>query len=231
MLGLIPSQIIFQSARLPLHRTLFATARRENRVYPCDCSRKDVLESLQQFERAPHEPVPEYSGHCRNRSTGDSFKPVETLAWRWRSTDESGRHDAILARTDASGENFVPGYHWACAVDDAHGDYSILVRAWDLAPVERIQSEIRRYLTGSSDAEGARVFHTSLVVREDGGRLEKRTKGVTLDEIIDAGISAAELTKRFDESFDQSLALRVMDSAPPVGEESRKISVNQFLRI
>jgi glutamyl-tRNA synthetase len=228
-LGLIPDEIVVQSDRLAFHKEQFEKARDEGRVYACDCSRKDVLESVANIERAPHEPIPEYSGHCRNRPVTDIFDPTETLAWRWRGVDESGRHDAIVARTDAKLENFVPGYHWACAIDDAHGNYAVLVRAWDLAPVEKTHSEIRQYVLGPTAREFPRVFHTSLVVREDGGRLEKRTQGVTLDEVTVNGWSVTNLLDSFAKSFDLNSALKSLNENNAVGEMSHEISVNLFL--
>ncbi len=228
-LGLIPDSIHRQSERYVRHLEAFERARAEGRVYPCDCSRKDVLESLSQIESAPHQPTPEYSGHCRGRSRNDVFKPIESLAWRWRNTAEDGRDDAIVARTDRDGENFIPGYHWACAIDDAEGDYSVLVRAWDLATVEKTQRAIRRWSCGPRVLTDTEVFHTSLVIREDGGRLEKRTKGVTLDDLITNGSSPAALLVAFEKSFDEATALRAIHDAAPVGEIARKISVNFFL--
>ncbi len=229
-LGLNPDSIIKQSDRYPRHLESFERARAEGRVYACDCSRKDVLESLSQMESAPHSPTQEYSGHCRNRPHSDVFRPVESLAWRWRNTAEDGRDDAIVARTDVDGGTFVPAYHWACAIDDADGDYSVLVRAWDLATVEKTQRAIRRWSCGPGALIDTAVFHTALVTREDGGRLEKRTKGVTLDELIACGSSPASLIAAFEKSFDDSAALRVIHDAAPVGENPREISVNLFLR-
>jgi hypothetical protein len=49
------------------------------------------------------------------------------------------------------------------------------------------------------------VFHCSLVVQDDGHRLEKRTRGVTLDEVMQGDIDAAEIIRRFTKSFDAKL--------------------------
>ncbi|HVK60220.1 MAG TPA: hypothetical protein VM432_01670, partial [Bdellovibrionales bacterium] len=48
-----------------------------------------------------------------------------------------------------------------------------------------------------------KAFHTSLVVQDDGHRLEKRTAGVTLPELDARGISASELVKIFERSFEK----------------------------
>jgi glutamyl/glutaminyl-tRNA synthetase len=221
VLGLIADQIVIQSEHHQLHRERFDAALKEGRIYACDCSRKEVNEGLSQLVRAPHELPPDYTGHCRNRPATDIFKPADTLAWRWRAKDESGRDDAIVARSDVFGDRFVPGYHWACAIDDAEGRYSTLVRAWDLAGVEKVQREIREW----SGASNVQVFHTALVVREDGGRLEKRTQGVTLDEVLAAGKSVEDLLAAFAQSFDEAS----VHANRPLGETSREISVVTLL--
>ena len=239
-LGLVADSVITQSANFDRHLELFERAKAEGRVYPCDCSRQDVLESLAQMERAPHTLPPEYSGHCRKKHFDGSalalskYSPKETLAWRWKSADVRGVHDVIVARTGAAGEKFVPGYHWACAIDDADGDYKILVRAWDLMPVDRIQSEIRRWV---KPLQESKVFHTALVVRDDGGRLEKRTQGVTLSDALAKGFSTETLIANFKASFDLETALRQLRASPTastasqaLGETVHKIPVSELLR-
>lgn len=230
-LGLIADRVVIQSSRHERHRELFEKARREGRVYPCDCSRRDVLDALKQMERAPHSSPIEYSGHCRHRTEPlDQYKPAETLAWRWKMLgpgSESGHHDAIIARTDASGGHFTVGYHLACAIDDADGDYHALVRAWDLAPVDEIQNEIRSWCLGSPDL--TRVFHTALVTRDDGGRLEKRTQGVTLEELQTRGVTVSQILKSFELSFDLKTALQDLSSQHrPVGEPVKSLSLSKL---
>lgn len=223
-LGLTPDLIVVQSKRAARHLELFERAKAADLIYACDCSRKEVSENLAQMMSAPHFPTPEYSGHCRHR-TSPKFRPAETLAWRWKSDDETGHHDAIVARTKADGSGFSPGYHWACAIDDADGDYHVLVRAWDLAPVERIQGEIRSWIQTSTRDEPdfpllPLVFHTSLVTRSDGGRLEKRTQGVTLAELHARGLTDAELVSKFAASFDLENAIQILKESRTNGPGS-----------
>lgn len=211
-LGLFPDQVLRQSKHHTRHENLFKKAVSEDRVYPCDCSRSEVRAALNDFSSgfasAPHEREPEYSGHCRNLEKHRNLNPVETLAWRWKLEDPSGRFDPVIARTQLEGtqlnqvdqsRHFQPGYHFACAVDDADGGYRLLVRAWDLAPAENIQKHIRSWV---SPASKVRVFHCALVTLDSGKRLEKRNKGITLAELKLGGINPAELIQRFVESVD-----------------------------
>jgi glutamyl-tRNA synthetase len=244
-LGLFPDQVLRQSEHHLRHENLFKKAVSEDRVYPCDCSRSEVRAALNDvstgFASAPHEREPEYSGHCRNLEKHRNLNPVETLAWRWRLEDPSGRFDPVIARTQLEGtqlnkadqsRHFQPGYHFACAVDDADGGYRLLVRAWDLAPAENIQKHIRRWV---SPASKARVFHCALVTLDSGKRLEKRTKGITLAELKLGVMQDTELVQHFEDTFDLRKAVSDIKTAetdeqafPIVGEARKTIVLSEL---
>lgn len=198
-LGLFPGKLLRQSENHARHEKLFRKAIAEDRIYPCDCSRSDVKTALAGFASAPHEPEPQYSGHCRNADRNRTLNPVETIAWRWKADDLFGHFDTVIARTRLDGCEFQPGYHFACAIDDADGNYRLLVRAWDLAPAEEIQKQIRLWVSPNSST---RVFHCALVTLENGSRLEKRTKGITLSELKNAGTTPTDLLQKFADSAD-----------------------------
>lgn len=234
-LGLHVDEVIVQSSRLAQHRETFARAQALGLVYACDCSRKTVADALATMASAPHGETPTYSGHCRAR-TGhplSSFSPtVSGLAWRWKrrgAGGSSGANDPIVGRTThASAESFFPAYHWACAVDDADGRYRLLVRAWDLATSEPVQREIRTWLQPNLSI---RVFHTSLVVQADGLRLEKRTQGVTLDELVASGSSNTSVLRALERSFDLDRAVKQiaeMTDVQLLGEENRQLALSNL---
>ena len=192
-LGLVPDEILVQSERYERHRSLFEQGRKDGIIYPCTCSRKDVLKDL---ASAPHGPEALYSGHCRKN------KPTslpDSIAWRFRDNDPSGEKDFPVARTDRGA--FTPSYHWACAIDDADGDYALLVRANDLATATPLQRKIQNWM---GLKRFPAVFHTSLVVSEDQQRLEKRTRGVTLKDLEGQGLTPDDLVQLFKKSFSPS---------------------------
>jgi glutamyl-tRNA synthetase len=210
VLGLLPDEVLIQTQAHARHRAVFEQAMSVGQVYPCTCSRKEVQAALGQLASAPHSPNAQeaiYSGHCRelapSRIQEASIShphPHPTVAWRFRMEDPSGTRDFIVARTErvsAGADAFAPSYHWACAIDDADGKYALLVRAWDLAPVLEQQRAIQSWLGGATPE----VFHTSLVVSDDGSRLEKRTRGVTLAELEESGLSPEEIVRKFASSF------------------------------
>ena len=193
-LGLRPDEILLQSQKNEVHFRLFERAVAMEVVYPCVCSRKEVLQTL---ASAPHGPQALYSGQCRR---GADISKASQLAWRFRAPDASGQQDFIIARTDAgsSSASFVPAYHWACAIDDWEENHKLLVRAQDLASATPIQRLIQAWLRGNHTRSYPAVFHTSLLTANDGARLEKRTQGVTFCELR---MSPRELLQRFELSF------------------------------
>lgn len=225
-LGLIPDQIVIQSHRDQRHHDLFMRAFQEGHLYPCQCSRKTVAQALDGMASAPHGPVPRYTGQCRNLPSSDSpwsERQNTHLTWRWKSVDSSGKDDFIVARTQ--GRHCYWAYHWACAIDDAESDHSLLVRAHDLAEAALPQREIQKWM----HAMGGRIpalFHTALVTQNDGKRLEKRTHGVTLPELEVQGFSPDHIARVFAESFQAAL--------PPIteggiyGESKKELSISDL---
>jgi glutamyl/glutaminyl-tRNA synthetase len=98
-------------------------------------------------------------------------------------------------------DSFAPSYHWACAIDDYDGRYRLLARAADLAAVAAGQREIQRWLAGQEGRDPAAsipaIFHAALVTLDDGRRLEKRTRGATLDELARAGVGPEAVVSAF----------------------------------
>ncbi|MCM2322649.1 MAG: glutamate--tRNA ligase family protein [Oligoflexia bacterium] len=237
-LGLQGDQLVIQSAREERHWELLVRACREGRAYPCFCSRKEVLEALQAAGSAPHGAPPIYNGRCRDISRRPAHAHP-TIAWRFTGEEDDGSQDFIVARTSLGAgsawpeampdrASFAPSYQWACAIDDHDGDYSLLVRAWDLEHAIPQQRAVHAWL---SEVEGTRraypsVFHTSLVTNDDGSRLEKRTRGVTLSELEAAGIGPEELVRRFARSF----AVEVSAFAPGKiwGEAKRTLPLREL---
>jgi glutamyl/glutaminyl-tRNA synthetase len=232
-LGLEPDRILVQSENHARHLSLFEQAAKSGAIYPCSCSRKEVLESLRQMASAPHGEAPIYDGRCRDPK---HRKPAAhpTLAWRFLNPeDPSGHQDFVVARTNAEGGEFAPSYHWACAIDDYDGDHALLVRAWDLEHVIPQQRLIHQWMGKRVEKQEAThrpypaVFHCSLVVADDGHRLEKRTRGVTMSELQAAGVSPREIAERFATSFDE---IRIREFAPGKiwGEDARQCPVRLF---
>ncbi|OFZ21615.1 MAG: hypothetical protein A2X94_00315 [Bdellovibrionales bacterium GWB1_55_8] len=211
-LGMVASGVRIQSESRARHWELFLRAIHEGQVYPCTCSRREVLKDLDAIASAPHQNISLYSGRCRNGSRS-SVARHETVAWRFRSVDDPrGTLDFVVARTTSISEptglpdeeGYVPAYNWACAIDDLDGSYELIVRCIDLLPVAPQQHAIQKWM--NPHARVPAIFHTALVVDDGGRRLEKRTRGVTLSELLDRGYSADALVARFRASFRPNLS-------------------------
>lgn len=212
-LGLEPDVVLVQSRFHDRHWSAFENAVRSGQVYPCDCSRKEVQAALSAMASAPHGPGPIYSGRCRTLDPHRELNAVDSVAWRFKMPSESGHEDFIIARCarelDGSGvpdrAAFTPAYHWACAIDDYDGAYDLLVRAIDLSTAATLQRGIQTWLASyeGTSVRLPRVFHTTLIVQDDGQRLEKRTLGVTLEELWAKGATKTSVLMMFEKSFDR----------------------------
>lgn len=240
-MGLFATEVQQQSKFHSRHSSLIVCAIKEDMVYPCFCSRKDIQTDLANSASAPHGAVSVYSGRCRaigekERLTLLASKKAGTIAWRFRSKEASG--DFIVGRTATVGpkdllfdvESFVPSYHWACAIDDWDGGFAAIVRASDLeaaiVPQRAVQTWLKR-LEGASRSLPS-VFHAALIVQNDGHRLEKRTRGVTLQELKASGWSVAKIIKEFERGFDLKAFEKVPQTESVMGETQNQITLKQL---
>lgn len=236
-LGLIPDHIADQGENYARHQRVFDAFITAGLVYPCYCSRQDWRANVDNSASAPHGPVAVYSGRCRNLKAAPATD-LPTLAWRLRMPPQDGGEDFIVARTSTTlatrghpnMASFSPAYNLACAVDDYDGDHDLLVRAWDLAqvtPQQRAVQEKLAQLENKITWMPPAVFHCSLITRDDGGRLEKRTPGVTINELASAGIDCATILARFASSF--TLVPGDFSRGRIWGETARELTLNRLL--
>ncbi len=206
-----------QSERRTFYLAAFEQLRTRGFVYPCGCSRRDVLRAL----RAPHagEEEPIYPGTCRPAALHDRMPPdskaepdpYKTLNWRFRVPDgeivsfmdanfgkrhfEAGKDfgDFIVWRHDD-----VPSYQLAVVVDDFAMEISEVVRGEDLLLSTARQLLLYRALS----LEPPGFYHCPLVTDDSGVRLAKRHDALSLRALRAAGLAAAE----FQSSSPKNLA-------------------------
>ena len=228
-LGLEADHILLQSQFAIRHWQLLIRGIKGGHIYACDCSRKEVQTALAGIASAPHggdDPV--YSGACRRRKHS-LLQAQDSIAWRFRMPHDSGRDDFIVARSSSElDKNGFPGiltttpaYHWACAIDDYDGTYDLLVRSSDLKSAALTQRAIQAWVAfiDGKPFKPPAIFHTSLIVQNDGHRLEKRTQGVTLPELLAAKYSNEDILRIFSKSFDRAL-IQIPFGKLGLGEEA-----------
>lgn len=170
-------------------------------IYPCGCSRKDVLHS----PAAPHavDDEPLYPGTCRPR-IGAVAEPrtPEEITWRFRVPDgeEIRFHDNRLGEQKAvAGVDFgdfivwrkdgIPAYQLAVVVDDAAMQITEVVRGEDL-----IVSTFRQLLLYRAlNLPQPQFHHCQLITDESGRRLAKRHDSLSLRALRQSGADPAQL--------------------------------------
>ena len=181
-----------QSGRMPLYIAAFEKLRALGFIYPCTCSRQDVLRAL----AAPHagEDEPLYPGTCRNCSPDRDRVGVN---WRFRVPDGEtisfidralGTHTEI-ARRDFGDflvwrKDDLPSYHLACTVDDHDLQITEVVRGADLLTSTCRQLLLYRALGFTEPA----FFHCPLVTDAQGIRLAKRNDALSLRILRERGL-------------------------------------------
>jgi glutamyl-tRNA synthetase len=185
-----------QSERAARHEAAIAALSAKGLVYPCDCSRAEIA----RVASAPH-PGEEtvYPGLCRDRDPARPMKRQPSLRVRVPDVtvtydDGAVGHveqnlarevgDFVLRRGDG-----VFAYQLAVVVDDLDARITDVVRGADLVSSTPRQIWLARTLGGTPP----RYTHVPLVVAPDGSRLEKRTRGIGVRELRDAGIAAERI--------------------------------------
>lgn len=190
-----------QSERYSFYRKAFDRLKAIGCIYPCTCSRQDVLRA----SAAPHqeEEEPIYPGTCRLKSEPP---PGARINWRFRVPDgeriafQDGHYGN---QTFIAGQDFgdfvvwrhddTPSYQLAVVADDSAMEISEVVRGADLLLSTARQLLIYRALEQKPPA----FFHCPLVLGEDGRRLAKRHDSASLKTLRERGLTALEVRQMF----------------------------------
>src|SRR3954453_17369287 len=187
-----------QSERRSFYLDAWKQLRDSGAIYPCTCSRKDVLSA----GLAPHDEneEPIYPGPCRNRQL--DFDSPAGVHWRFRIRDDEQLSfvDARLGlQTAIAGRDFgdfivwrrddVPAYQLAVVVDDAAMQISEVVRGADL-----IKSTARQLLLYRALGFAPPLwYHCPLVTDSAGNRLAKRHDALSLHALRQRGEKPANI--------------------------------------
>ncbi|MEO6036269.1 MAG: glutamate--tRNA ligase family protein, partial [Verrucomicrobiota bacterium] len=183
-----------QSELRPLYQSAFERLRHGGFIYPCQCSRQDVLRALQAPHQGDDEPV--YPGTCREKNAAemqDALPRSFESGCNWRFRVPDGERISFIDKNFGpqqfvAGKDFgdfivwrhdnVPAYQLAVAVDDASMAITEVVRGADLLVSTARQLLIYRAL-GFSPPE---FFHCALMTDALGVRLAKRHDALSLHE-------------------------------------------------
>lgn len=178
-------------------------------LYPCFCTRKEIMAEIRRAAHAPHGPDgPVYPGTCRDMDAkmrarlmsegkphalrldmGAAMAAVPGLTWRdreqgIREADPSPFGDVVLARKDTP-----TSYHLAVTVDDHAQGVSLVTRGRDLFDA----THVHRVLQGLLGLNTPEYHHHRLLSDSAGRRLAKRDQAQTLRALRQSGKSPEEV--------------------------------------
>ena len=182
-------------------------------IYPCFCTRKEILAEVERAGHAPHDAAygpegPVYPGTCRHldadereqrKEAGEAFAlrlDIERAAAEARSiAGELTWHDAgkgeIRADPEAFGDVVVArkdtptSYHLAVTLDDDLQGVTLVTRGMDLFAV----TDIHRVLQVLLGLKVPTYHHHRLLTGADGRRFAKRDGAVTLRALREDGVT------------------------------------------
>ena len=179
-------------------------------LYPCFCTRKDILREIETAGNAPHgNEGPLYPGLCRHLSADERQSRIaagqshamridleralshlngapdwtDTLKGPQKGTPES-LGDAVIVRKDIG-----TSYHLAVVHDDALQGITDIVRGVDLfesTHLHRVLQELLGYPEPT-------YHHHELLTDEKGERLAKRNQSITLKALRETGLTPEQL--------------------------------------
>jgi glutamyl-tRNA synthetase len=195
--------VVLQSRHQPFYDAALARLidSPDDLVYPCYCSRKDVLEAAS----APHESPfrgegPVYPGTCAGYRRGDPINDSEHY-WRLRVRDRVIEFDdLVLGRQGCNPaedlgdfpittKNGQVSYQLAVVVDDIRQGVDCVIRGNDLVASTYRQLELYDRL-GQTPPSHA---HVPLVRGLDGRRLAKRHGDTRLSHYREAGVRPEDI--------------------------------------
>lgn len=188
-------------------------------LYPCFCTRKEILREIEFAGGAPHGPDgPIYPGTCRDLSesersrriaagdswalrfdvgraaslTGSDLYWYDRTAGLQKAVPEAGG-DIVLVRKDIG-----CSYHLAVVWDDAVQGVTRVTRGVDLFDATHVQ----RLLQAVLDLPTPEYHHHPVVFDSSGRRLAKRDGARSLRDLRRQGVSPADFRDRFVISSD-----------------------------
>lgn len=193
---------VFQSDRFDLYDRAIDTLEASGVTYECFCTRKEIREAA----LAPHGASSVYPGTCRNLTDRErvvrrgerrgalrldaraaGFTGPLGFTDRRAGANAYTVDDVVLRRNDG-----VPSYNVAVVVDDELQGVTQVVRGEDLLSITSTQVALQQ-LFGYRTPE---YVHVPLVLGPDGERLAKRHGAVTLADLVEQGVGAAEIRAR-----------------------------------
>lgn len=212
--------VICQSTRTDAYRSALTKLERNDLIYPCFCTRREIADEVARAGEAPHMSDSEaiiYPGTCRLLSHAmreqriadgqryairlDSMKAAERcskLSFEELGIGPGGERGNIEVDPLLFGDivlarkDLAAAYHLAVVVDDAFQEVTLVTRGNDLFTATHVQ----RLLQGLLELPSPRYAHHRLIRDQTGKRLSKRDQAATLRSLRSEGVSPALIRER-----------------------------------
>ncbi len=194
-----------QSERTQHYIATFEWLREMGAIYPCFCSRQDILHAINAPHAGDDEPV--YPGTCRPAESDGSSEETGSdtragIAWRFRVPEGEpiAFFDGRLGeQRQVTGRDFgdfvvwrkddLPAYQLACVADDSAMKITEVVRGADL-----VRSTFRQLLLYRAlGLQPPAFYHCELVTDDHDDRLAKRADAVSLQALRAGGATPESL--------------------------------------
>jgi glutamyl-tRNA synthetase len=194
-----------QSERMEVYRAALDQLCAGGFIYPCVCSRSDVLRALSAPHQGEDEPV--YPGTCRPR-TGNPAPEIRQSKVNWRFRVPDGETVSFVdgnfgLQAFVAGKDFgdfvvwrhdgVPSYQLSVTVDDAAMCITEVVRGADLLRSTARQLLLYRALGLNPPA----FYHCPLMTDEAGVRLAKRHDALSLRTLRSQGANPQAICSKW----------------------------------
>lgn len=198
-----------QSRHLEEYRAALDRLDDQGLIYPCFCTRSDIMREIGDIHRAPHGPDGIlYPGTCRRLhrddvaqrksdgasyalrlNTGVAFARTGPLTWVDRDrgeipSDSRLLGDVILARKDTP-----TSYHLSVTLDDALQGVTLVTRGEDLFQA----AHVHRLLQALLSLPVPDYRHHPVLLDRNGRRYAKRDRSVTLRALRADGMMPADV--------------------------------------
>ncbi|SEB49758.1 glutamyl-Q tRNA(Asp) synthetase [Beijerinckia sp. 28-YEA-48] len=210
--------VMRQSERFAVYELALERLAARGLVYPCFCTRGEIAQRVAERPDWPCDPdgQPLYPGTCRHLSSEETARwhalgryaarrldmaQAGTcidgqIGWREAYDGQESRElyaeptlwgDAILGRKD------VPtSYHLAVVIDDAAQGITDIVRGQDLFSA----TSLHRLLQELLDLPAPHYHHHRLFTDDDGRKLAKSIKSMSLRQLRADGVTPADIKRR-----------------------------------
>lgn len=183
--------VMRQSDRLPRYKAALRHLWKRGLLYPCTCSRKDIVAAAS----APHEGEPPtgpdgviYPGTCRGKARDVM---LDRVALRLDMAMVAPRLAKTVGDIVLSRKDFLGSYHLSVVLDDADQGVTEVVRGADLESA----TQIHRVLQSLLDLPHPDYLHHRLIRDDTGQRLAKRDNARSIAGYRAEGLSPQNIRK------------------------------------